>query len=197
MPMCYCAIGCKQSTFNRLFGCVFLFLSSLVKSKHIIGAQFQMLFSTTVLFFDVPRYSNRFEYIKDIRPAIYLNNQKKSLHIIFKASSLHTLEYRRLQHDLIYMYKILFGRVTVEHSKMFTVTHDVKTRGHQWKLYLTHCCTNLRKHFFHERVIAPWNSLKITPDTVQSIATFSQRQLTFTFAICCRPSVCCLSSVCR
>ena len=94
------------------------------------------------------------------------------MHIIFKALSLHTLEYRRLQHDLIYVYKILFGRVTAEHSKMFTVTHDVKTRGNQRKLYLTHYCTNLRKHFFHERVIAPWNSLKITPDTVQSIATF-------------------------
>ena len=44
--------------------------------------------------------------------------------------NLHTLEYRRLQHDLIYVYKILFGRVTVDHSKMFTVTHYV-TRTHQ------------------------------------------------------------------
>jgi len=29
-----------------------------------------------------------------------------------------------------------------------------------------------QRFFFCERVIAPWNSLKITPDTVQSIATF-------------------------
>jgi len=56
--------------------------------------------------------------------------------------------------------------------KMFTVTHYIKTKGHQWKLYPTHCYTNVRKHFFCERVIAPWNSLKIMPDTVQSIATF-------------------------
>jgi len=41
------------------------------------------IFSTIFLFFDIPQYSNRFDYIKDIQPAIYFENQK-SLHIIFK-----------------------------------------------------------------------------------------------------------------
>jgi len=50
--------------------------SSLVKSKQIIGAHFQTLFSTIFLFFDVPQYSNRLDYIINIRPAIYFNNQK-------------------------------------------------------------------------------------------------------------------------
>jgi len=50
--------------------------SSPAKSKQIIGAHFHMLFSTTFLFFDVPQYSYRFAYIKDIQPAIYFNNQK-------------------------------------------------------------------------------------------------------------------------
>jgi len=58
--------------------------SSLAKSKQVIGAQFQTLFSTVFLLFDVPEYSNTFDYIKDTRPADYFNNQK-SLHIIFKA----------------------------------------------------------------------------------------------------------------
>jgi len=49
--------------------------SLLAKSKQIIGAQFQTLFSTVFLLFNVPQYSNRFDYIKDIRPAIYFNNQ--------------------------------------------------------------------------------------------------------------------------
>ena len=49
--------------------------SSLAKSKQIIGAHFQTLFSTIFLFFDVPEYSNRFDYIKDIRQAVYFNNQ--------------------------------------------------------------------------------------------------------------------------
>jgi len=50
--------------------------SSLAKSKQVIGAQFRTLFSTVFLLFNVPGYSNRFDYIKDIRPAIYFNNQK-------------------------------------------------------------------------------------------------------------------------
>jgi len=50
--------------------------SSLPKSKQIIGAQFQRLFSTVFLLFDVPQYSHRFDYIEGIRPAIYFNNQK-------------------------------------------------------------------------------------------------------------------------
>jgi len=78
MPICFCMIGCQHSTLNRLFFwlCFPGMTSSLAKSKQIIGAHFQMLFSTIFLFFDVPQYSNRFDYIKDIRQAIYFNNQK-------------------------------------------------------------------------------------------------------------------------
>jgi len=50
--------------------------SSLAKSKQIIGAQFQTLFSTVYLLFDVPEYSNTFDYSKDTLPAVYFNNQK-------------------------------------------------------------------------------------------------------------------------
>jgi len=50
--------------------------SSLAKSKQIIDAHFQTLFSTIFLFFDVPQYSDRFDYIKDIQPAILFNNQQ-------------------------------------------------------------------------------------------------------------------------
>jgi len=51
-------------------------MSSLAKSKQIIGAQFRTLFSTIFLVFDVPQYSNGFDYIKAILPAVYSNNQK-------------------------------------------------------------------------------------------------------------------------
>jgi len=40
-------------------------------------------FSTIFLFFDVPQYSNRFDYTKAIPPVIYLVTTKKSRHIIF------------------------------------------------------------------------------------------------------------------
>jgi len=50
--------------------------ASLAKSKQITNVHFHTLFSTIFLFFVVPEYSNRFDYIKDIPPAIYFNNQK-------------------------------------------------------------------------------------------------------------------------
>jgi len=50
--------------------------SSLAKTKQIIGAQLQTLFSTFFLLFDVPQYSSTFDYIKDTRPAVYFNNKK-------------------------------------------------------------------------------------------------------------------------
>jgi len=42
----------------------------------IIGAHFHTFFFYNILIFDVPQYSQIFHYIKDIRPAIYFDNQK-------------------------------------------------------------------------------------------------------------------------
>ena len=54
--------------------------SSLVKSKQITAVHFHTLFSTIFLFFDVPQYLSRYDYIKDILPAINFNNQKIVAH---------------------------------------------------------------------------------------------------------------------
>jgi len=75
----YVLLRDRLSTFNTqqaVWLCFPGMTSSLAKSKQIIGAHFQTLFSTIFLVFDVPQHSNRFAYIKDIRPAIYFNNQK-------------------------------------------------------------------------------------------------------------------------
>jgi len=69
----------RLSTFNTQLAVWLCFpgmTSSLAKSKQIIGAHFQTLFSTILLFFDVPQYSNRFDCIIDIRQAIFFNSQK-------------------------------------------------------------------------------------------------------------------------
>ena len=80
----------RLSTFNTqqaVWLCFPGMTSSLVKSKQIIGAYFQTIFSTIFLFFDVPQYSYRLDYIKDIVHQLTLAT-KKSLHIIFKASTM-------------------------------------------------------------------------------------------------------------
>jgi len=91
-----------------------------------------------------------------------------------RALGLDTLEHRRLQQDLLYTYKVLFGKLSIDHTDMFCVRSHSITRGHQWKLYPNFHRTNLRKNFFCERVISPWNSLDITNDDVRSVAAFKR-----------------------
>ena len=60
---------------------------------------------------------------------------------------METLELRRLQHDLLLTYKMLFGLLRVDSSAMFTLRSDPRTRGHQWKLYQSHNRLDRRKYF--------------------------------------------------
>jgi len=72
---------------------------------------------------------------------------------------LESLEVRRLRHDLILTYKILFGLTDMNYSDFFTFadrTHS--TRSHVYKLLPSHCRVDVRKCFFAERVLKPWNN---------------------------------------
>jgi len=75
-----------------------------------------------------------------------------------KQVSLPSLELRRLHADLIVCYKILFGLVKLSYSDFFTLSSVTVTRGHRYKLYIKRS-HGLRKHFFAERIVAPWNRL--------------------------------------
>ena len=89
-----------------------------------------------------------------------------------KSLGLETLELRRLHHDLIYTYKVLFGKTNMDCHNMFSVARYTTNRGHPWKLYASYCQTSLRKHYFCEHVLAPLNYLKITNTTLHSVAAF-------------------------
>ena len=86
--------------------------------------------------------------------------------------SLETLGPRRLHQDLLYTNKIIFRRVDIEVDTMFDIRPYAATRGHQWKLSPAFNRVDVRKHFFANRVIAPWNSLNLFEDNVKSVATF-------------------------
>ena len=88
------------------------------------------------------------------------------------ALGLQSLEARRLQFDLIHTYKILTGRIDVNIATFFTVQSYQSTRGHGYKLYLPGCRTDVRKFFFSQRVIRPWNYLELTPDSMSSLYCF-------------------------
>ena len=87
---------------------------------------------------------------------------------------LNTLEHRRLKYDLLHTYKILFNKLSIDHTKMLCVRLNSIDKGHQQKLYPSFHRTNLHKNFFCERVMPPWNSLDITDDDVCSTAAFKR-----------------------
>ena len=75
-----------------------------------------------------------------------------------KQINLSSLELRRLHADLIMCYKILFGLVKLSYSDFFTLSSVTVTRGHRYKLYVKRS-QGVRKQFFAERIVAPWNCL--------------------------------------
>jgi len=64
-----------------------------------------------------------------------------------KSLGLETLELRRLHHDLMYTYKVLFRKTNMDCANMFSVARYTTNRGHPWKLYASYCRTSLRKHY--------------------------------------------------
>ena len=87
-----------------------------------------------------------------------------------------SLELRRLRHDLIYTYKIVFGLVTNAGSDFFILANSVNatnnTRGHMYKLFPRLSRIDARKYFFTERVIRVWNCLPAERKHFSSLIQF-------------------------
>ena len=83
-----------------------------------------------------------------------------------------TLEERRARADLIEVYKIIHGISSVSFDTFFEFNSYGSTRGHSLKLMKKRSLTNLRHHFFSERVINNWNSLDNRTVTSGSINIF-------------------------
>jgi len=86
MPICFCTIGCQHSTFNRLFGCVFLVwrhhLREVNKSSVRTFRRFFLQFCYLLMFLNI-----QIDWIilKTYDQQFTLTT-KKSLHIIFKST---------------------------------------------------------------------------------------------------------------
>jgi len=76
---------------------------------------------------------------------------------------LPTLELRRLQLDLIFCYKIVFGLTSLTASDYFQFS-NTNTRGHAYKLYIPQNSCDIRKKFLPCRILAVWNSLPASTD---------------------------------
>jgi len=47
-----------------------------------------------------------------------------------------------------FTYKIVFGLINIDSSKFFTLQRNSITRGHSFKLFLSHSRVDVRKYFF-------------------------------------------------
>jgi len=74
--------------------------------------------------------------------------------------NLPTLETRRQYFDLLECFKIVHGTVRSECSTAISLSEN-RTRGYQSKVtsLIPTARSNVRKHFFAERVLTQWNSL--------------------------------------
>jgi hypothetical protein len=55
------------------------------------------------------------------------------------------------------------------------LTNNLKSRGHKYKIYKKHCCTNRRKYSFSQRVVAHWNALPESVIDATSVNSFKNR----------------------
>jgi len=77
--------------------------------------------------------------------------------------------------DLIEVFKIVKGLSSIKLETFFEVDNKGIARGHQWKLKKKRCNTDLRQHFFSERVINMWNNLDKHVVSAASINCFKNR----------------------
>ncbi len=91
------------------------------------------------------------------------------------AVNLEPLELRRLQADLILVYKIVRGLIALRFEDFFQYARSAATRGHQYKLDVPKCRTNYGKSFFSYRIIPPWNSLSANTVSAPTLNTFKNR----------------------
>ena len=78
-----------------------------------------------------------------------------------KKLGLWSLEDRRVRADLIEVFKIVYGLSSVKFDTFFEFSPCGWTRGHSLKLNKNRVRTDLRQHFFSERVINTWNKQSV------------------------------------
>jgi len=86
--------------------------------------------------------------------------------------ALWTLEERRVRADLIEVCKIIYRISSVSFDTFFKYNNYGATRGHSLKLTKRRASTELRHHFFSERVINIWNSFDNRTVTSGSVDIF-------------------------
>ena len=92
-----------------------------------------------------------------------------------EATSLISLEKRRIRGDLIQVFKIMKGIDKIDYKKFFEVSTSGRTRGHSLKLLKKRSNGELRRNFFSQRVVDVWNGLPQYVVDADSVNCFKNR----------------------
>ena len=88
---------------------------------------------------------------------------------------LFSLEERRLRGDMIEVFKIIQGHEKVDASKFFKFSNNPRpSRYHSKQIMKQKFRTDVRKHFFSQRVINFWNRLPSSVVNSNSVDTFKK-----------------------
>jgi len=86
---------------------------------------------------------------------------------------LTTLKERRLQGDMIEVFKLLGGWEKIDYRQFFFLaTNLYNTRGHNQRLYVSRSDSRLRQMFFSQRVVQHWNRLPQSVIEAPSVNSF-------------------------
>jgi len=88
---------------------------------------------------------------------------------------LWSLEERRNRADLIEVFKMYHGLSKLSFGTFFEMCQSDRTRGHALKLVKHRSKTDLRQHFFSERVVNRWNRLDEDTVSATSLGVFKSR----------------------
>ena len=89
-----------------------------------------------------------------------------------KKMKIPSMCYRRMRGDLIEVYKFMHH---IYKCKNLFEIHESTTRGHKYKSKKYFCATNIRKHFFSNRVVNLWNSLDSATVEAPTLNSFKNR----------------------
>ena len=88
---------------------------------------------------------------------------------------LWSLEERRNRADLIEVFKMHQGLSKLSFGTFFEMTHSDRIRGHSLKLVKHRSRTDLRQHFFSERVVNWWNRLDENTIAAASLGVYKRK----------------------
>uniref|UniRef100_A0A8C5QJD5 Uncharacterized protein n=1 Tax=Leptobrachium leishanense TaxID=445787 RepID=A0A8C5QJD5_9ANUR len=91
--------------------------------------------------------------------------------------NMYSLEKRRDRGDMIETFKYVKGIHKVEEGSIFKRKQNSKTRGHSLRLEGQRFKSNIRKHYFTERVVDTWNRLPVEVVEAKTVIEFKQEKM--------------------